>query len=757
MRRQPLFLRLFLILFAVLAAAPAQADPPARVGRLALVENGVNFRVDRDDEGGPASINWPISSGAVLESERRGRAEVWVGSTAFRLAGGASLAFPVLDDREVSLQLQRGTLAVSILDPEQSNDVTVQTPEGRIRFATPGRFRIDVFSDHTELTAQAGQAVFNDGERNTPVRAGQKASLYAGEPLRIAADYDRDAFDYWVGERENAALASQSRRHVSPAMTGYQDLDAYGDWQVRTEYGAVWYPRSVADDWAPYRVGRWAWVAPWGWTWVDQAPWGFAPFHYGRWVQVRGRWGWAPGTYVARPVYAPALVAWIGNPGWSASFSFGAAPAVGWFPLAPREVYVPGFHASSAYVHRVNHAHIRDMGLVDRAMRNGPPQSYVHRALPQAVTVVPSAFLREGRPINAGDMGRHERRDLERVPQVRAAPDNVLRPPAGGRQLRDESRRDAGMPFGEGRSFRRDDGPRQPALQGEPRSRDGMPAGDADGRRRDVMPGRLPERSEDGRRPAVVRENPLSPQTLPAVDAPRQERDSRRPGFTRQEREVVRPVDAPKTPEMPVVREERRPAVMRENPSLPSAGGDMPRQDGDNRRPGFVRPEREIAPPVDAPRTQEMPVVREERRPAVIRENPSLPSAGGDMPRQEGDSRRPGFMRQEREVARPVDLPRMREMPVVREERRPPVVREAPAFQPAAVEPQVRQREIQRPDFSRQEREMPRPVDVPRQREMPQAAPQPMRAPMPQAAPAPAREAPPGDKRGERRRERDER
>jgi len=96
-------------------------------------------------------------------------------------------------------------------------------------------------------------------------------------------------------------------------------------------------------------------------------------------------------------------------------------------------------------------------------------------------------------------------------------------------------------------------------------------------------------------------------------------------------------------------------------------------------------------------------------------------------------------------------------MPVVREERRSPVVREAPAFQPTAVEPQVRQREIQRPDFSRQEREMQRPVDVPRQREMPQASPQPMRAPTQQAAPAPAREAPQGGNRGERRRERDER
>ena len=53
----------------------------------------------------------------------------------------------------------------------------------------------------------------------------------------------------------------------------------------------------VAAGWAPYRYGRWAWVRPWGWTWVDDAPWGFAPFHYGRWVCGRGeRWCWAPGA-----------------------------------------------------------------------------------------------------------------------------------------------------------------------------------------------------------------------------------------------------------------------------------------------------------------------------------------------------------------------------------------------------------------------------------------------------------------------------
>ena len=70
---------------------------------------------------------------------------------------------------------------------------------------------------------------------------------------------------------------------------------------------------SVAVGWAPYRYGRWTYAGSWGWTWVDDAPWGYAPSHYGRWAWIGSRWGWCPGTYVARPVWAPALVGWYGG------------------------------------------------------------------------------------------------------------------------------------------------------------------------------------------------------------------------------------------------------------------------------------------------------------------------------------------------------------------------------------------------------------------------------------------------------------
>ena len=104
-------------------------------------------------------------------------------------------------------------------------------------------------------------------------------------------------------------------RHVSREMIGYEDLDANGVWsevpRLRLGVGAA----RCSAGWAPYRDGRWAWVDPWGWTWVDEAPWGFAPFHYGRWANSPAAHGsGCPARWWRVPVYAPALVAFVGGP-----------------------------------------------------------------------------------------------------------------------------------------------------------------------------------------------------------------------------------------------------------------------------------------------------------------------------------------------------------------------------------------------------------------------------------------------------------
>ena|SRR5712691_11872256 len=64
-------------------------------------------------------------------------------------------------------------------------------------------------------------------------------------------------------------------------------------------------------------------------------------------------WGWAPGARVKHPVYAPALVAFLETTE-SSGTTPGAEPPVGWFPLAPGEVYSPWYEAGPEYIESVN-------------------------------------------------------------------------------------------------------------------------------------------------------------------------------------------------------------------------------------------------------------------------------------------------------------------------------------------------------------------------------------------------------------------
>src|SRR5215472_11492425 len=107
---------------------------------------------------------------------------------------------------------------------------------------------------------------------------------------------------------------------------------------------------------------------PWGWTLIDDAPWGFAPFHYGRWAMVGGGWVWIPGRMVVgvRPVYAPALVAFVGGPRFSIGVTVGGGVGMAaWFPLGPHEVYRPAYHVSEVYVRQVNITHVTNVTVIN--------------------------------------------------------------------------------------------------------------------------------------------------------------------------------------------------------------------------------------------------------------------------------------------------------------------------------------------------------------------------------------------------------
>ena len=215
-----------------------------------------------------------------------------------------------------------------------------------------------------------------------------------------------DGFDTWSASRDRHYDRNRVNAPVSRQMVGSADLDEYGAWDTAPEYGAVWYPANVAEDWAPYRNGYWTEVGVWGPTWVDAAPWGYAPFHYGRWVHIRGRWGWCPGGYVAKPVWAPALVGWVGGPGWRVSGGSGA-PIYGWVPLGWGEAYHPRWKGcSDGCWARYN----KPYAVNPAVRRNTPPERYANSSAPGGLTAVPAPALAGRKPVASNLVARFRRR-----------------------------------------------------------------------------------------------------------------------------------------------------------------------------------------------------------------------------------------------------------------------------------------------------------------------------------------------------------
>ncbi len=403
-------------------AARAEDDPPGRVGRVAELLGDVSMYDHETGEWAPAERNRPLTGGDRIATDPGARAELQIGSTTLRLAGDSELDVQRLDDERVRLRLRNGSLALHLREPEVAAQTTLVTDDVTLQPLGSGLFRIDRSDDLTYGGSWRGQMRAGDGSAALVVDAGQRVELWREGPQRVLrhrwTPVPDDDFSAWVvredraDDRRDAASA-----YVSPEMTGAEDLVRYGRWEQTPEYGAVWIPRDLAPDWAPYRYGRWTWVLPWGWTWVDDAPWGFAPFHYGRWVRWAGQWSWTPGAYVARPVYAPALVAWVGGPNFSVSISVGgpALPAVGWVPLAPFERFVPYYRGSPHYVDRINH---RPPGRPPRQVPTGPVM-YGNQGVPGAVTVVPRDVLVHREPVARAAVETSER--LHRVTPPPAA------------------------------------------------------------------------------------------------------------------------------------------------------------------------------------------------------------------------------------------------------------------------------------------------------------------------------------------------
>jgi len=393
----------WMLLGIAMLARPAIADDdlPGRVGRVADVAGELFIAPqEHPDQWSPIGLNYPVTGGDNLWVGNEGRAEIDFGAGQFRLAGNTNLHLSRLDDRQFALFVAQGRVSVRIrvLDPGET--ARIDTPNTQVVLTRPGLYGVEVSDDreHTQVAVREGEANVLTPSAIQQVLPGQTATLDGADPslATVRNGIGTDDFDAWAASRDRR-YESRTQNYVSPQMVGAADLDQYGTWSQAPEYGAVWYPSDVGSDWAPYRNGYWAEVGAWGPTWVDAAPWGYAPFHYGRWAFIGGRWGWCPGTYIARPLWAPALVGWAGGAGWGLS---AGAPVVGWVPLAWGEPFRPWWgRCSQGCWERYNRPYAVNVVTV---RPNGPPPArYVNWTAPGGISAMSGTALIARRPVQA--------------------------------------------------------------------------------------------------------------------------------------------------------------------------------------------------------------------------------------------------------------------------------------------------------------------------------------------------------------------
>ena len=347
--------------FVTAALFAQDGDPPARAARIAYLQGPVSFQPAGYDNWNDAPPNYPMVSGDRIYTEPGARAIIQNGSIDVRLWGQTDVTLTNLTDQYEQIALATGAIRVRVFALNPGNTVEVDTPNSAVFIQQPGDYRFNAYDQQTSLiVVNAGSLQVTGPGINQLVAQGQAVQVYGTNPIELGLVEmpGFDDLDRWSIDRDHRIMTSVSARYVSRDIPGYDDLDVYGSWVSTPDYGPVWYPNAMPVGWQPYTIGHWAYIPPWGWTWIDDAPWGYAPFHYGRWAVINGRWGWAPGPPNVAPVYSPALVAFVGSPGGGgggAAFAAGfAAGLAAWFPLGIGEPYVPWYHCTPNYVRTVN-------------------------------------------------------------------------------------------------------------------------------------------------------------------------------------------------------------------------------------------------------------------------------------------------------------------------------------------------------------------------------------------------------------------
>ena len=384
---------------AGIAGAQQQQDPPSRVARLAWMTGQVSFEPASVDQWTAASLNYPLTIGDNLYTDNGARAVLRIGRNSIRLNDGTNFQVVNLNDQVVQVSINSGSLSLRIRRLIEGETWEIDTPNGAVTLTREGEYRVDSDPGRnaTMVTSRNGLAQVTENNQSFEVDAHQTAYFGADGNPDVRDENPSDDFDNFAYSRDKLEDVPPPQ-YVSQDLAGYEDLNSYGSWTSASDYGPVWYPR-VESGWTPYHSGRWAWVEPWGWTWVDDEPWGFAPFHYGRWAFVGKSLGLVPRSGSSQAGLRSRSGGVRGWRGFGVSIGIGGGGgAVGWFPLGPRDPYIPSYYGSQSYIRNVNYSNTR-VTNINITNVNVTNINYMNRNVPGAVIAVPQQSFATAQPV----------------------------------------------------------------------------------------------------------------------------------------------------------------------------------------------------------------------------------------------------------------------------------------------------------------------------------------------------------------------
>lgn len=425
-------------------------DVTDRVARISAVDGDVQIKRADTDEWERVVLNLPVVEGDEIVSAEDSRFEIQFSTSKhLRVSSDSFLRIVTMRDDGIAIGLSQGKASIRLLefDP-QAGYFEVDAPGTTVAFQRSGRYRLDAEQGTDEVVVgvlEGGEARIYSSTSGFTLRSGRSARVFTDG--RNAGDWEvgslshyGDDLDEWALERESVIARRLNDayydRYYDRDIYGADELSDHGQWIHTREYGYIWQPFSSAtagySDWSPYRYGHWRWIPAYGWTWVNDEPWGWATYHHGRWIWYKGRWYWSPYGYYryGRSWWRPALVVMTvygGN--------------ICWYPLPYHyRYYNYNRHYYSRYPRRGNRNPRPRTGNPGNTPAPSPTpqpgptwtneQRLAKRLTPPLQNVPPTAVVTVPTEIFGRDASGYKRPPLSTANQVLTkVPDDVKTPP----------------------------------------------------------------------------------------------------------------------------------------------------------------------------------------------------------------------------------------------------------------------------------------------------------------------------------------